>query len=221
MKYLRKFNTEADVMMFDSPNVVLVADTKNVLYNVPKPKGVYIQHIDGTLYDEDAWTNGGFSNDVANGVAVIAEKASFVIAKNDWSKKKWSSKVSGVVNGILTTTDSATAITDFAGYDNTQLMLATDTSGAAYSCANFTFPNGDKGYLPALGEWQEAYDNKSKIDSLMTKIGGAALQSDLYWSSTQYNSTTAWSLRWSNGSTFNPDKNYANGCVRAFSALPL
>lgn len=219
---MRKFNTEAEY------NAAETLPTKNyvsligsgIVYDKGVTEGVYIQHIDGKLYDEAGWTNGGFSNDEANGVAVITAKASFVIAKNNLGKIMWSSNTSARVNGILTSSDSTIALTDLAGYDNTQLMLATDTSGAGYSCANYTFPNGNKGYLPALGEWQEAYANKSKIDSLMTKIGGDAFSSySSYWSSTQSSYDRSWRLGWSNGElTYNLKVSTGN-YARAFSAL--
>lgn len=219
MKYIKKFDKEADIMMEVQPNVVLAADTGKVSYNVPitYPKGVFVQHIDGTLYSEENWTSGGFSNDEANGVAVITEKASFVIAKTDLGLIDWSSKPNTLVDGILTTTDKATALTDFAGYNNTQLMLATDTSGAGYACANYTFPNGDKGYLPALGELEEAYANKSKIDSLMTKIGGSEIT--LWsWSSTQKDAKSSWSraLHFDSIAYYAKDRDF---CVRAFTSL--
>ena len=222
MKYLRKFETEAELSAwlgsseYAKPNVVLADGV--IGYNIPK-LGVYIQHIDGTLYGEAEWTNGGFSNDEANGVAVITTKAAFVIAKNNLGKMAWSSNGSTLVDGILTSGDKATALTDFAGYDNTQLMLATDTSGAGYSCENFTFPNGDKGYLPALGELKEAYDNKSKIASLMTKIGGTALESKFYWSSTQYDSGNSWTFHLNDGKASGYNKYATFNSVRAFSAL--
>lgn len=207
-------------MMFVKPNVVLVSDEGKVKYNVPMPNGVYIQHIDGKLYTEDSWTSGGFSNDEANGVAVMTDKVRFVIAKKNVGAKAWSSNTSTLVDG-LATYSFTTASTDFAGYNNTQLMLATDTSGAGYSCANFTFPNGQKGYLPAMGEWSEAYANKSKIDSLMTKIGGAALRSSNYWSSTQYSSSSAFAWYWYNGSMDYNTKSYTSYYVRAFTVLTL
>lgn len=191
-------------------------------YIVKAPlKGVFIQHVNGSLHTEESWTSGGFGNDKANGVAVVTDNARFVIAKSDLGKMPWSSNTSTAVDGIMLTSDEATAKTDFAGYNNTQLMLATDTSGAGYSCANFTFPNGDKGYLPALGELNEAYANKSKIDSLMTKIGGVKLQSSYYWSSTQYNSYTSWILGWNNGNADYYSKYATTYYVRAFSALSL
>lgn len=182
------------------------------------PNGVYIQHIDSKLYTADEWTAKGYANEDANGVAVIADEAKFVIAKNDLGQMAWSSNTSSLVKGILATTDSATAITDFAGYDNTQLMLATDTSGAGYSCANYTFPNGKKGYLPALGELDVVSANKLEIDALMTKIGGTTLQYMNYWSSTQYRFNKSWTHVWSWGKG-TLDKSRTDGYVRVFSVL--
>lgn len=203
------------------PNVSLVEEPFTTYYNKYISPGVFVQHVNGTLYTEADWTSGGFGNDEANGVAVVTDNARFVIAKSDLGQMAWSSNTSTAVDGIMRTSDEATAKTDFAGYNNTQLMLATDTSGAGYSCANFTFPNGDKGYLPALGELNEAYANKSKIDSLMTKIGGAKLKSEYYWSSTQYSSFESWILGWGTGNTGGNSKYTTYHYVRAFSALPL
>lgn len=220
MKYIKKFNTQDDVLTTVLPNVCLVADTKEILFNVEPLRGVFIQHIAGILYTTDGWTGGGFTNDQANGIAVVADEASFVIAKDKVSTSMpWSSNTSTLVDGIVTSTDSTVAKTDFAGQANTELMLATDKSGAGYSCANFTFPNGEKGYLPALGEWSIALANKTAIDEAMALIGGTALSSNDCWSSSQSSATTAWRLGWTNGYTYNSLKT-SNCPVRAFSALP-
>lgn len=228
MLYLKEFNTTEEYNAFVEsgqmvrPNVSLVNEPFTIYYNKYIPLGVFVQHIDGTLYTEAEWTAKGFTNDEANGVAVATDNARFVIAKSDLGKMAWSSNTSSLVDGIMATNDKATAKTDFAGYNNTQLMLATDTRGAGYSCANFTFPNGDKGYLPALGELNEAYANKSKIDSLMTKIGGAQFQTAFhYWSSTQTNGNVSWALRWYNAEIDYYGKGNTVYNVRAFSALPL
>lgn len=224
MKYLKKFETEAEVSSWKmsdecvKPNVVLVGDTRSVLYNVKALSGVMIQHIDGSLYTTDEWTTGGFSNDVANGVAVIDANASFVIAKTRISSGMiWSSDTSTLVEGVYTATNSTTAKFDYAGAANTALIVAIDTSKAAYSCANFEFPNGQKGYLPAMGEWTVAYNNKTAIDAAMTLIGGTAI-SGHFWSSTQYSASAAWRIDWSSGNRTDEAKNSKRG-VRAFSAL--
>ena len=224
MKYLKKFETEAKIKSWQmsaecvNPNVVLAGDG-GVQYNVPKLRGVFIQHIDGNLYATDDWTAGGFANEQANGVALITNECSFVIAKeNISSSMEWSSNDYTLVNGILTTADEATAKTDFAGQENTNLMLATDKRSAGYSCANYTFPNGAKGYLPALGEWSAVYANRTEIKSAMSLIGGMSFSSNVYWSSTQNSANRAWSLSWYNGGMYGQNK-YETFYVRAFSAL--
>lgn len=225
MKYLRKFETEADVQDWQmseecvKPNVVLVGGTGGVSYNVSPLGGVMIQHIDGSFYTADEWTANGFANDQANGVAVFGDNAKFVIAKTSLGKMVWSSDTSNAVNGVMLTNNSDTAKTDYAGEANTALIAVDDTSGAAYACANFTFPNGAKGYLPALGEWVEAYAYKADINAAMTLIGGTAFDSSSCWSSTQSSATGAWSLAWDNGGTTFNLKYYAYSYVRAFSAL--
>lgn len=219
MIYLKEFATEADVTMDVSPNVVYVNDTKKVLYNVA-PMGVFIQHIDGSLHTMEAWTAAGFTGEQANGVAVNAKECGFVISKTSLDSMAWSSDTGNEVAGILTTSTKSVALTDFSGQENTALMLATDTNRAGYTCANYTFPNGEKGYLPALGEWNTAYANKAAIDEAMTLIGGTALGSNYYWSSTQDSARYAWRLTWDDGSTDYYGKFY-NFYVRAFSALTL
>lgn len=206
-------------MMFVQPNVVLVADTESVMFNVEPPKGVFVQHTDGSLYTTDQWTAGGFTSDLANGVAVIDDACSFVIAKTDAydGNIEWGSNTSSAISGVMLTTDKATAQTDYAGASNTELIAA--TSGAAYECANYAFPNGATGYLPALGEWAVAYANKSAINAAMTLIGGTAL-SGYYWSSTQYSADRAWLLGWSIGEVGSNNKSSnRSGRPRAFSAL--
>lgn len=217
MKYLKKFDTEADVAMSITPNVVLADDTGSVLYNVVK--GVFIQHVDGTLYTTSEWTAGGFANDQANGVAVCDISASFVIAKEYISYgMTWSSNTSSLVSGVVATDDSTIAKTDYAGAANTALIAAIDTSKAAYSCANYAFPNGAKGHLPALGEWAIAFNNKRAVNSAMSLIGGVAFSSNYHWSSTQINGGSAWVLTWSDGDAQRSSK-ASDSRVRAFLAL--
>ena len=82
-----------------------------------------------------------------------------------------------------------------------------------------TFPNGKTGYLGALGEWQAAYNNKTKVNSAMSLIGGTPLStSDYYWSSTQYSDYYSWEFSYPNGYFRNSDKYHILG-VRAFCLL--
>ena len=194
-----------------------------------KDAGVYIQHVNGALYTESEWTAGGYANSDANGVAILSETVhAFVIAKEDASSSaiRWGG-YGKTVPDIVTSTSSATAILDYDGAGNTPKIIEylagtndgySDGAPAAEACAAFTFPNGKKGYLPALGEWQVACNNKTAVVSAMSLIGGTAIKSDYYWSSTQYNSYNSWSLRWNDGNLYYYDKT-GRSYVRAFAAL--
>ena len=93
-----------------------------------------------------------------------------------------------------------------------------DGAPAAEACAAFTFPNGKQGYLPALGEWQGTYNNNTAVVSAMTLIGGTAILSDYYWSSTQASDRSSWYLGWHNGNPYTHTKDRTH-YVRAFAAL--
>ena len=194
-----------------------------------KDAGVYIQHVNGALYTESEWTAGGYANSDANGVAILSETVpAFVIAKQDASSSnlRWGG-YGKTVPDIVTSTSSATAVLDYDGAGNTPKIIEylagtndgyVDGAPAAEACAAFTFPNGKKGYLPALGEWQGAYNNKTAVVSAMSLIGGTAIKYDYYWSSTQYHSNSSWYMYWNRGDLdYRTKRN--DGYVRAFAAL--
>lgn len=202
---------------------------KDLSFVFAKDAGVYIQHVNGSLHTEAEWTAGGYANSDANGVAILSETIpAFVIAKEDASSStlRWGG-YNKTVPDIVTSTSSATAVLDYDGAGNTSKIIEylagtndgyVDGAPAAEACAAYTFPNGKKGYLPALGEWQGAYNNKTAVVSAMTLIGGTAIQSNYYWSSTQYSSNSSWSLGWGNG-PLNRNLKGTSGYVRAFAAL--
>lgn len=192
MKHLKEFENEADVKVFVKPNVVLANDTGKVLYNVEPVKGVFIQHIDGTLYTTAQWAESGISNDLANGVAVCDEEASFVMSLVKYSQVMWASDTTTLIEGVTTTQDSSIAKTDYNGKKNTDAILKVSTSGAAYLCANYTFPNGQKGYLPAIGEYMVVNRYEDDIDRALKQLG-TYLQDVAYGqSSTQADATRNW-----------------------------
>lgn len=216
MKYLRKFETEADVNMSVVPNVVLVGDTGKVIYNVLN--GVFIQHIDGTLYTTDEWTAGGFTNDQANGVAVGEGAVAFVMAKEELSPMAWSSDESTILKGVFTTETVSEARKDYDGVGNTAAIAKADSSSMAQACLGYTFPNGNKGYLPAVGELRLIYGNRTAIRSALTLIGGASLVT-YYWSSTQTNAERVWVQ--SSNSTSDPDQVGKKNVVSSYGIRPF
>lgn len=186
--------------------------------------GVFILGTDGNLYSESEWDQ---PNSSAVGVAVLTNKCKFVIApiasteNNDrltWSKKGAYYNVSGVT----TTTKLIAAVSDYEGVSNSSAIVSKYRAGTDYAagwCQNFSFKNGKKGYLGSCGEWKKAYDNKDEIDACMSLIGGTAIRTDYsHWTSTQYNSSGAWSLDWKNGGVGHNTKDYYFW-MRAFAAL--
>ena len=184
-------------------------------------RGIFILDTDGNLVKRADWNTG--NNSKAVGVAVLSDNCKFVISPSENSSNISWGGYGTTISNIVTTTDAATAKKDYLGSGNTDKIIAQLGSGnapAAYNCrALLMFPDGRKGYLGSLGEWQEAYNNKSEIDQCMSLIGGTAINTSYYhWTSTQYSSYTSWVLDWSGGSVDGNDKDN-NNRVRAFAAL--
>ena len=183
--------------------------------------GVFFQGISGKLYTESEWSY----QEAVNGVAVITENCSFVMALADAHTTycQWGNYET-LVSGITITTDENTAKTDYDGEAQTTTLLNvlgdTDEVNAcppAHYCHAYTFPNGKKGYLGAAGEWQAALDNKTAIEYALGKCS-APLMNDYYWVSTQYNSYYNWYMSWSDERLANGYKTFTH-YVRAFAAI--
>lgn len=183
--------------------------------------GVFIYDTNGNLTKPEEWDTA--NNDLAVGVAVIDENCSFIIEKTvPYSTRiSWGGKGT-TISGI---TSSGRASLDYAGESNTTKIIDQLGSGnapaAEYCRGRSCTVNGTtlQGYLGAAGEWKTAYNNKSSIDSALSKIGGTAVVTDYgHWSSTQASADNAWVLGWTNGDTNNNPKNY-NFYVRAFYHL--
>ena len=77
--------------------------------------GVFIYDTNGNLTKPEEWNTA--NNDLAVGVAVIDENCAFIIGKTqNYSEIVWSKTLYGTtVSGIMTTSDSNIAKTDYAG----------------------------------------------------------------------------------------------------------
>ena len=186
--------------------------------------GVYIYDNIGGLTTVGSWNTS--NNSSAIGVAVISDNCSFVIEKTvAYAIKKWGG-YGTEISGIVTTEDSNTAKVDYAGESNTTKIINQLGSGNApaadYCRGRSCTVNGTTlyGYLGALGEWQTAYNNKSSINSALSKIGGTAMITGYHWASTQGSSRNAWIWRWSTGRVGCTDKHQSSAYVRAFYPLP-
>lgn len=190
------------------------------------PNGVYICDNTGALTAVKSWNTS--NNSSAIGVAVISDKCRFVIGKTqNNSGTEWSKKLYGeIVSGITTTEEKSTAKTDYDGKsDSYTIVNLTKGETNAFNWANsktITVKGRTLyGYIGAVGEWQQAYNNKSAVDSALSKIGGTAMDtSDRYWASTQALGASAWYLKWSDGEVYHTFKSGYDHYARAFYPLP-
>lgn len=170
--------------------------TENKKAEPPITNGIYILRTDNKLYTKDEWDTSWNSESV--GVAVISNRAKFVVCKKDLANKVWGSDV--LVDGVYASTDILDARrSDYKGKDNTDKILeqlGENVALAANSCAKYTFLNGSKGYLPSIGEWNVVEGYREEIEEYLTLIKGSLFSRTLqYWSSTQYNDSKAHVIR--------------------------
>lgn len=223
---VKGYNTE-----ISESSITASQQTRTVTVTYTKiANGIYICDNTGALTAVGSWDTS--NNSSAVGVAVISDNCSFVIGKTqdngadiDWSHKLYGTEVSG----ILTTTDSSIAKTDYAGEANSAIvrgLTSGETNAFNWAYGNTITVNGTTlyGYIGAVGEWQTAYNNKSSIDSALSTIGGTAINTTTYyyWTSTQRSSTFAMTFNWNNGSISYDSKSGNDSLydARAFYPLP-
>ena len=121
----------------------------------------------------------------------------------------------------MLTADETLAKTDYAGEINTNKIVAADSGAtAAMACDSYIFPNGKKGYLPAMGELNIINMFMTAFNEAVTLIEGATLYNAHYWSSTQYNTSKAWRFNPSTGvfigaskAGYGESRNYVRACT--------
>ena len=178
--------------------------------------GVYIEDTTGKLWTTDSW-NGTAT---PNGIAILTEDCRFVVALEDAAQFEcaWDS-VGNTAPNVTSATDENVAIQDFNGKVNTQNLHAYSAYAyAAANCLEYSFPNGQTGYLGAAGEWKAIIDNFDAFEMARGKCDGADLNY-AYWTSTQRDEDTAWYYDIEMGF----DYGYKEGesFVRAFTTLKM
>lgn len=120
----------------------------------------------------------------------------------EWTSRDWGS--SGFLVG-----GTSESIGD--GKDNTDLIVSADTGTAAQLCDDLWYGGYDDWFLPTIGDLSRMYANL-----ISHSVGGFADQ--YYWSSSELDSTRAWSQHLGDGgqTTINKDSNYSVRAVRAF-----
>ena len=123
-----------------------------------------------------------------------------------------------LISGITTTTNLSEALIDYDGETQTDVIISRLSSGsyAANYCKSL-FPNGQTGYLGAVGEWSAAFNNKSEIALAIGSCGGSQLSTH-YWTSTQYNSSKSWMAAW-NEESFSDVSKRNETAIRMFCSI--
>lgn len=165
-----------------------IADSKDI--DIPA-NGVYVYDIDGRFITSEFWKSE--NNSKAVGIALITDRIKAIIAlHNAGNGKKVVWGPNGFVNGVTCSNVNSNAIPgnaiiDYNGENNTLLLknnLNPGENTALSIASSYIFPNGKNGYLPALGELKEVFDNLNVINELIVKVGGERIEKTWYWSST-------------------------------------
>lgn len=186
--------------------------------------GVYILHTNGRLYTLSEWNTSEKANAV--GVALKTDNCRFVISPEESTNRlAWSTVLTEV--DIVTSEDYNVVKNDFDGIGNTRKIieqLGEAAAPAAAYCRSVVFKHGKRGYLGAFGEWQEAINHKTEIESCMSLIGGYTFVIEgndvYYWASTQATAAKTWSWLWRDSKYYDKgyDKTFLDR-VRAFAPL--
>ena len=81
-------------------------------------------------------------------------------------------------------------------------------SSANSQCQSYAFCGNVKGTLPTVDQLKSIYQNKSRVNSLLSTNGGTKMTEDWYWSSTYYGNYGYYVVSMSNGNVTNDYTNY-------------
>lgn len=189
------------------------------------PQGIWAYYADGSIRNyETADSN-------AIGVALITNNVAFVIDKQRVStgtypygggrinldavkqRKVWNDAKLDFDGNDMTTSLISTlrGVTDYQG--------VTGAPASEYCRTRF----GGKGYLGAGGEYQEIYDNKNDINSMMSKIGGQQLAEPILTANPANpgyeTENSVWTLNFNNGNGASSIRN--NNLSYVCALMPL
>lgn len=228
------------------PSGNMITNTINITincgpdYTILDENGVAIMDINGKFYkNKIAWLVAG--SPTPNGIAIsdgihrfciAKEKTQSVCANGTYPDQEYWGGYGKSISGATKAGTSSEANFDYAGEANTVAIISkiTSTNGkfnkspwsAAGVCRQYTFPNGAKGYLGACGEWKKISNLNSKIDELLTDIGGDKIYSGKsytnYWTSTQEDENYAWVWMMSANTCSSGSKN-GTALIRALCAI--
>ena len=112
------------------------------------------------------------------------------------------------------------ALSDFNGLSNTQTLVGLDSD---YTAANAAWNYNDgvsntQWYLPSAGELGFLVARFKTINNTISQLGGIAVLSNFFWSSTEYSSSSAFYVYTHNGNVHNDEK-AVSSYVRPFAMI--
>lgn len=177
---------------------ILEEEKELVINSAGKSNGVYIVTKDYELVDKSTQDN------TALGVVLITDNQRILISKADatdgtnssfyWEKSCTDLSLSNIRN-------ISGAKADFSGKDNTT-AIAANSSNSRDMCKvleSYTEGGFNDWYVPAAGQLYEICTNITDINAALTKIGGTAFESYVYWSSSERGINDAWNVTFGNG----------------------
>ena len=100
------------------------------------------------------------------------------------------------------TTWTAGALSDFNGKTNTAVIAAASSYTRDMCTVLNTFNASDSykdWYVPACGQLALMYLNMTEINAALARIGGTALDAEIYWSSSEKSASDAWHVAFYSG----------------------
>lgn len=186
---------------------ILIANNVDVTFKVTSKQDSSLisrPKVGDFVYGDKTWSTELDGTKTCVGVITDVRSKDFdFIALQDVEPICWTNS-SGLIDDVTTETNKFLAFCDFAGKTNSQNIILTKPteSTAAHQCAAYSTEGFGAGswYLPSMGQWSVAYLNRFKIKASISAAGGSAISSVGYWSSTQNDSSNAWTFGWANGS---------------------
>ena len=142
--------------------------------------GIYIEATDEIVYNDLDWK---FSGKTANAVVVLTSACKVRMALTEITLPIHTNNSDPLQNYIMEK-DEASAKVDYDGEGNTNKIIqfntaygSNTTSYAAPYCKayTFTYPSGQKGCLPSLGQLWTLYQNRTEVDACLSACGGTVL----------------------------------------------
>lgn len=144
--------------------------------------------LDGTVVPYSRVPEQGYSREQVVGISYSNGGHEFAVALDDIENVYFCAggEIVEDPSGVVVTSTVGVARQDYSGEQNTTVISSLLADFYAVNRAkNYTFPNGENGYLGAMGEYNLILGNIDLVNELAAKCGGTPIPTTKnYWSST-------------------------------------